>query len=112
MGQKYATRLRLLSQIPQAITHKKAIDPTQGIDADPKQFFEAMKSLREVDKLACVLVELPGLLRFDPDRLESFLSLLPNDQSFAIDFRHSSRLREETFKLLAEHHVAYTIVDE
>jgi hypothetical protein len=52
------------------------------------------------------------LLRFDSDRLESFLSLLPDKQSFAVEFRHSSWLREETFKLLAEHHVAYTIVDE
>jgi hypothetical protein len=82
------------------------------IDADLKQFFDAMKPLREAGKLACVLVQLPGLLRFDSDRLESFLSLLPDDQSFAVEFRHSSWLREETFKLLAEHHVAYTIVDE
>jgi uncharacterized protein YecE (DUF72 family) len=100
------------AKLPQTITHKKAIDPARGIDADLKQFFEVMKPLKEAGKLACVLIQLPGLLRFDPDKLESFLSLLPDDHSFAIEFRHSSWLREETFKLLAEHHVAYTIVDE
>jgi uncharacterized protein YecE (DUF72 family) len=100
------------AKLPQTITHKKAIDPAGGIDADLKQFFEAMKPLREAGKLACVLVQLPGFLRFDPGRLQSFLFLLPDDQSFAIEFRHSSWLQEETFKLLAEHQVAYTIVDE
>ena len=100
------------AKLPQTITHKKVIDPARGIDADLKQFFEAMKPLREVGKLACVLVQLPGFIRFDPERLKSFLSLLPDDQSFAVEFRHNSWLREETFTLLAEHHVAYTIVDE
>jgi uncharacterized protein YecE (DUF72 family) len=100
------------AKLPQTITHKKAIDPARGVDADLKQFFEAMKPLREARKLACVLVQLPGFLRFDANRLESFLSLLPDDQSFAVEFRHNSWLREETFKLLAEHHAAYTMVDE
>jgi len=50
------------------------------------RFFMAMKPLREAGKLACVLIQLPGFLRFDPDRLESFLSLLPDDQSFAVEF--------------------------
>jgi uncharacterized protein YecE (DUF72 family) len=100
------------AKLPQTITHKKAIDPAQGIEADLKQFFEAMKPLKEAGKLACVLVQLPGFLRFDPERLESFMSLLPDDQSYAVEFRHNSWLQEETFRLLAEHHVAYTIVDE
>jgi uncharacterized protein YecE (DUF72 family) len=100
------------AKLPQTITHKKAIDPARGIEADLKQFFEAMKPLTEAGKLACVLVQLPGFLRFDPARLESFLSLLPDDKTFAVEFRHSSWLEEETFRLLAEHHVTYTIVDE
>jgi uncharacterized protein YecE (DUF72 family) len=100
------------AKLPQTITHKKTIDPAQGIDADLKLFFEAMKPLREAGKLACILVQLPGFLRFNPERLESFLSLLPDDQGCAVEFRHNSWLREETFRLLAEHHVAYAIVDE
>lgn len=78
------------AKLPQTITHKKAIDPARGIDADLKQFFEAMKPLGEAGKLACVLVQLPGFLRFDAERLETFLSLLPDDQSFAVEFTHNS----------------------
>jgi uncharacterized protein YecE (DUF72 family) len=45
-------------------------------------------------------------------RNRSWRRLSVADQSFAVEFRHDSWLREETFTLLAEHHVAYTIVDE
>ena len=100
------------AKLPQTITHKKAINPARGIEGDLKQFFEAMKPLADAGKLACVLVQLPGFVRFNSERLESFLSLLPDGQNFAVEFRHDSWLREETFKLLEEHRVAYTIVDE
>ena len=100
------------AKLPQTITHKKAIDPDRGIDADIKQFLETMKPLTEAGKLACLLVQLPGFLRFNADRLESFLSILPNEQRFAVEFRHGSWLRDETFKILAAHRVAYVIVDE
>jgi uncharacterized protein YecE (DUF72 family) len=35
------------AKLPQTITHKKGIDPARGIYADLKQFFNAMKPLRE-----------------------------------------------------------------
>jgi uncharacterized protein YecE (DUF72 family) len=100
------------AKLPQTITHKKAIDPARGVDADLKRFLEAMKPLIEAGKLACILVQLPGFLRSDPERLRSFLSLLPDDQRFAVEFRHNSWPQEETFRLLAQHKVAYTVVDE
>lgn len=59
-----------------------------------------------------VRVQLLGLLRFNPDGLESFLSQLLDEQNCAAKFRHDSCLREETFKPLEEHHVACTTVDE
>jgi uncharacterized protein YecE (DUF72 family) len=100
------------AKLPQAITHKKAIDSTKGIEIDLNRFLEAMGPLLEADRLACVLAQLPPFLRFDSERLESFLSLLPEKPSFAVEFRHISWLREETFKLLERYQVAYTIVDE
>jgi uncharacterized protein YecE (DUF72 family) len=100
------------AKLPQTITHKKAIDPDRGVEGDLKRFLEAMKPLIDAGKLACVLVQLPGFLRSDPERLSSFFSLLPDDQRFAVEFRHNSWLQEETFKLLTEHNVAYTVVDE
>jgi uncharacterized protein YecE (DUF72 family) len=100
------------AKLPQIITHKKVIDPDRGVAADLKQFLEAMKPLVEAGKLACLLVQLPGFLRYDHERLGSFLSLLPDDQRFAVEFRHNSWLQDETFRLLADRNVAYTIVDE
>jgi uncharacterized protein YecE (DUF72 family) len=100
------------AKAPQTITHKKALDIARGIETDLNQFLETMKPLTDAGKLACVLFQLPPFLRFNPQRLESFLSLLPDTPSFAVEFRHGSWLKEETFKLLERHRVAYTIVDE
>ena len=100
------------AKLPQTITHKKVIDPTRKIEADLGQFLEGMKPLKDAGKLACSLVQLPGFLKFDLERLEMFLSLLPHDQQFAVEFRHHSWLRDETFRLLEKYGVAYTIVDE
>jgi uncharacterized protein YecE (DUF72 family) len=100
------------AKAPQTITHKKLLDPTRGVEADLKQFAETMRPLVEAEKLACVLLQLPPFLRFNPQRLESFLSLLPEGLRFAVEFRHDSWLREETFRLLENRQVAYTIVDE
>jgi uncharacterized protein YecE (DUF72 family) len=100
------------AKLPQTITHKKALDVGRGIATDINQFLETMKPLTDAGKLACVLVQLPSFLRFNSDRLESFLSILPERPSFAVEFRHSSWLNSETIKLLKKYQVAYTIVDE
>lgn len=100
------------AKLPQTITHKKALDAARGIEADINQFLETLKPLIEAEKLACILVQLPPFLRFNLQRLESFLSLLPKQPSFAVEFRHSSWLRQEAFKLLEKYEAAYTIVDE
>jgi uncharacterized protein YecE (DUF72 family) len=100
------------AKLPQIITHKKVIDPARGIEADLDEFLEAMKPLRDAGKLACFLVQLPGFLKLDVERLEAFLSLVPRDQRFAVEFRHHSWLTDETFRLLGKYGAAYTIVDE
>jgi uncharacterized protein YecE (DUF72 family) len=103
---------RFSAKLPQTITHKKALDVAGGIETDIDQFLETMKALTDAGKLACVLVQLPPFLRFNAERFESFLSILPERPSFAIEFRHSSWMNSETIKLLEKYRVAYTIVDE
>jgi uncharacterized protein YecE (DUF72 family) len=100
------------AKLPQVITHKKVLDIAKNIETDLNQFIQAMKPLIEAGKLGCILVQLPPFLRFDLDRLDAFLSLLPDRPSFAVEFRNASWLRDETFKLLQKYQVAYTIVDE
>jgi len=100
------------AKLSQTITHKKALDRMRGIEADLYQFLETMGPAIEAGKLICVLVQLPPFLRFNPQRLEAFLNLLPDRPSFAVEFRHQSWLRDETFNLLQRYKTAYTIVDE
>jgi len=100
------------AKLPQTITHKKTLRIGEGIESDLNQFCEVMRPLMEAGKLACILVQLPPFLRSDIGRLKSFLSILPNKPSFAVEFRHNSWLRDETYRLLAKYGVAYTIVDE
>jgi len=100
------------AKLPQTITHKKALDVARGIVTDVNQFLETMKPLTDAGKLVCVLVQLPPFLRFNAERFESFLSILPERPSFAVEFRHSSWLNSEPLKLLEKYRVAYTIVDE
>jgi uncharacterized protein YecE (DUF72 family) len=103
---------RFSAKLPQTITHKKALDVARGIEPDVNQFLETMRPLTEAGKLACVLAQLPPFLRFNAERFESFLSILPDPPSFAVEFRHSSWMNSETLKLLEKYRVAYTIVDE
>jgi len=100
------------AKLPQTITHKKALDLTQGIEADLDQFLEVMRPLTEAEKLECVLAQLPPYIKFDLGRLESFLALLPKRPNSAVEFRHNSWLQEGTMRLLEKYKVAYTIVDE
>ena len=100
------------AKLPQTITHKKMLDPSREIETDLNQFLDTMKDLADSGKLACILVQLPPFLKFNNERLEAFLSILPNKQRFAVEFRHKSWLRDETFSLLEKYGVAYTKVDE
>ncbi len=100
------------AKLPQAITHKKALDTAKGVEADLNHFLETMKPLTNAGKLVCILVQLPPFMKFSAERIESFLSVLPSRPSFAIEFRHNSWLKYEAFKLLEKYQVAYTIVDE
>jgi len=100
------------AKLPKAITHTLALKAGEETEAHLNQFLEVMKPLAQAQKLACILIQLPPFLKFDIERLESFLSLLPNSQNFAIEFRHNSWLLEQTFRLLEKYRAAYTIVDE
>lgn len=99
-------------KLPQVITHQKLLDISKGIEQDLIQFLDAIKTLIDAKKIACILVQLPPYFKFNPGKLESFFILLPSYPHFAIEFRNESWLCEEIFNLLEKYQVAYTIVDE
>ncbi len=61
--------------------------------------------------LGPVLFQLPPGFSVDLDRLKSFLALLPEGFSFAIEFRNPTWLTEEVFAMLERHGVALCIHD-
>jgi uncharacterized protein YecE (DUF72 family) len=100
------------AKLPKLITHKKELDPARGVKEDLDRFLELMKPLEERGKLGPLLVQLPPGFKRGYQRLEAFLKLLPEDLMFAIEFRHPSWWREETWELLKRYRVANTVVDE
>ena len=63
------------------------------------------------DRLGPILYQLPPSLRFNPERLETFLALLPKDLTHVFEFRHPSWLVAETLALLDRHGASFCAHD-
>jgi uncharacterized protein YecE (DUF72 family) len=100
------------AKLPGLITHEKKLDPAQDIEKDLERFLELMEPLSLSGKLGCLLVQLPPRFDYKPKQLEDFFKLLPTNVRFAIEFRHPSWIRSETWALLEKYKIIYTIVDE
>lgn len=62
------------------------------------------------DRRGVLLVQLPPKMPYDHARLRYFLQCLPDWMRIAVEFRHDSWNREETFQLLEEFRAAYCIM--
>ena len=62
-------------------------------------------------KLGPILFQFPKTFRCDPERLGSFLELLPPWLRFTFEFRHVSWFDEGVYELLRQHGCALTIAD-
>lgn len=100
------------AKLPRLITHEKGLDIDKGIEEDLNKFIELIEPLILSGKLGCILVQLPPKFDFKPKKLKDFFKLLPTHTRFAVEFRHPSWIREETWGLLEKYRVIYTIVDE
>jgi uncharacterized protein YecE (DUF72 family) len=100
------------AKLPKLITHEKMLNMEEGIEEDLNRFCDLIRPLLLNGKLGCLLIQLPPKYKFNPDHLEKFFQILPAEFKFAIEFRHMSWMKNETWKLLKKYAVAYTIVDE
>lgn len=91
------------AKFPRVITHENALRPTRE---SIERFFRSIGELRP--KVATLLVQLPPFLHHDDgrDRLFAFLDGLPRDYRYAVEFRHASWMRPETFEALRRREVA------
>jgi len=107
---KYSPEDHVFSaKLPKVITHEKLLNLKEGVEEDLNHFCDL---IRLNGKLGSLLIQLPPKYRFDPDHLEKFFQILPGEFKFAVEFRHLSWMRKDTWRLLEEYGVAYTIVDE
>ena len=100
------------SKLPGLITHDKWLDLSKGTEDDTYRFLNLMRPLAE--SLGPILIQLRPKFNFDEHmgNLENYLEVLPSNYEWAVEFRDKSWMVPETFKLLSQHNVAYTIVDE
>ena len=96
-------------KVPRAITHEFSLSPQSYPLMD--EFTDAARLLGR--KLGAVLIQLPASFESTKDNgaaLRSFVSRLPADLRFAVEFRHPGWFVEWTFDELNESGVALALV--
>jgi uncharacterized protein YecE (DUF72 family) len=95
------------AKTPKSVTHDRHL-----VDADEEMAAFLDVITRFGEKLGAVLLQMPPDFTFEEfDALSAFLSHLPDEVRFAIEFRHRSWLRDETYELLQKHGTAFTMID-
>ncbi len=86
------------------ITHmKKLKEPKDAL----KKFMNNVEALG--DKLGPILFQLPPRWKFNYERLESFLNMLPEGFQYTFEFRDSSWWNENVYAALEEHKASFCI---
>ncbi len=90
----------------------RTITHLRKLKAKREEIERHLKNYRILDnKLELILVQLPSSLKFDIELLKNFLSFLPEDLSFAFEFRSPTWWNEKAFCLLKEKRAGIVITD-
>ncbi len=102
------------AKLPRLITHKKKLNLAEDIRSDLMRFLELLEPLYASGRLGCILIQLPPSFKYEDgyERLEGFLDIIPDGYEFAVEFRDSSWMRDDTWRMLRKYGVAYCVVDE
>jgi uncharacterized protein YecE (DUF72 family) len=94
-------------KLPKEITHENRLGDPAGL---APQFFERARELG--GKLGPILLQLgPDFAPAELPALTEFLSTLPQDLRFAIEFRQRGWMNDEVLALLTDHNVAVALTD-
>ncbi len=74
-------------------------------------FLRAIDPLRAARHLGPVLFQLPPQLRCDLALLGDFLKILPDDLRYAFEFRHTSWLVDEVYRLLETRNISLCVAE-
>lgn len=92
----------------QQITH---IHKLRNSESTLKRFLEVASILTDGDHLGPILVQLPPTFRADQGVLEEFLKLRPRAFRFALEVRHASWYKEDTYSLLRQYETALCLAE-
>lgn len=98
------------AKLPRDVTHDHRLRLKGEAGKVLERFFALMEPLD--DKLQAFLIQLPPWPKSSMTDLETFLSGLDNSFRYAIEFRHESWLKKETWILLENYEIAHVVVDE
>jgi uncharacterized protein YecE (DUF72 family) len=108
-GKATGSDFKLSLKIPKMITHDKRLG---GAEKQLFEFLDVVEPLAKQGKLGCLVVELPPTFTFkEKNSLELFCKFLPDDLHFAVEFRHESWNRDESWALLKKYNIANAITD-
>lgn len=98
-------RFLFTPKVPGRITHDAAL---RGVEDAFLQFLGALAPLREAGKLGPLVLQLPATFTQEKDAqaLHDFLAAAPRDARLAVELRHASWWRPETYRLLESHKAA------
>lgn len=98
---------KICPKTPRQFTHERPLAHTMS---SMQAFVDTMRGLNE--KLGPILIQLPPAFTFiERPSLATFLTHLPTDVRFAVEFRHRSWERPETADLLAQHNICWCSTD-
>jgi uncharacterized protein YecE (DUF72 family) len=95
-------------KVSRYVTHVKRL---LDVEDHLPLLYERIRPLLRSPKLGPLLWQLPPTFRYDLDRLAAALEHLHDGNRHALEFRHPSWFREETYTLLREHGMALVIGD-
>ena len=105
-AEQVPAEFRFVLKAAQTITHVKRL---RDSCAEVEYLFRVAAALGQ--HLGAILFQLPPNLRKDLERLEKFLSLVPNGKEVAFEFRHPSWLDDEVLALLKARNCALCFAD-
>ena len=100
------------AKLPKLITHDKWMNLDEGVEDDTYRFLSLIRPLAE--HLGPILIQLRPKFNYEEHigDLENYLDMVPKNYEWAVEFRHKSWLREDTYDVLRRNNVAYVVVDE
>jgi uncharacterized protein YecE (DUF72 family) len=105
---KTSDSFRFAFKAPRQITHILKLDGKLAVEASHR-LEQSVNLLGE--KRGPLLFQLPPYLRQDLPRLESFLNHTSGMNGRVFEFRHSSWMTDETYKLLDKYHAGFCIAE-